>query len=133
MKLILKIIGTVILIIFMLISLLAGYFVYKTEYRKEHLYTYTSPDRECSLEIYQIGEPDWPFGSVKGRIVLKKGITPLYSIDFTQHNDGGGVYIEEDNIFWCEDSVRIIVRGEGQENTYTVNFNGTYSVKPQSA
>ncbi len=128
MKFILKIIGTGILIIFLLISLLAGYFVYKTEYRKEHLNIYTSPDRECSLEIYQIGEPDWPFGSVKGRMVLKKGIKTLCIVDFTQHNDGGGVYIEEDNIFWREDRVGIIVRGEGQETTYTVNFNGTYFV-----
>ncbi len=129
MKIAAKIIGTVIITLIAL----AGYFVYKTEYRKEHLNTYTSSDKVYRLEIYQIGEPDWPFGSVKGRMELKKGIKTLCGIDFTQHNDGGGVYIEEDDVVWYSDCITVSIWGEGQSDIYTVYFDGTYSVKPKTS
>ncbi len=128
MKTMFKIIGTVILAVLIIVMLFVGCIIYNNEYKKELAAEFKSIDSSYTLNVYQIGEPDWPFGSVQGRFVLKKGNNTLSDVKFTQHNDGGGIYIENENVRWKSDCVEILVNGEGQEILYTLKYDGLYIV-----
>lgn len=61
-----------------------------------------------------IGEPDWPFGSVSGRLVLKKGKDKISQTDFELRNDGGNINSNCWKVTWYEDYVEIILSGKEQ-------------------
>ena len=120
---ILLITATVLLSITALVIIPAAYF-WLTEFRVTDIAEYTSPysNGAYTLQIKQIGEPGFPFGPVKGRLLLYKDGKLLSKHDFVQHNDGAGLYIPKENIQWEYDRVHIKVVNETGVDTYTVMF-----------
>ncbi len=104
--------------------LLPAAYLYLTAFRVYDAAEYTSPysNGAYTLQIKQIGEPGFPFGPVKGRLLLYQDGKLLSKHDFVQHNDGAGVYIPEENIRWEYDRVHIKVISETGVDTYTVMF-----------
>ena len=87
----------------------------------------SSPSGGYSLSLYQVGDPEWPFGSVKAKLVLYD--TESKIVDETQfelNNDGGGVTsgnIVE--VVWLEDHVEIHMKEFDTVNqfTYVLNYD----------
>ncbi len=115
--------AAVLLSVTALVIIPAAYF-YLTAFRVTDNAEYTSPHSNgtYTLQIKQIGEPVFPFGPVKGRLLLYKDGKLLSKHDFVQHNDGAALYIPEENVQWEHDRVRIQVVSETGADTYTVMF-----------
>ena len=62
---------------------------YTVNYKKTTCDTSVSPDGKYELTLQAVGEPDWPFGSASGRLVLMEGKDKISQTDLELHNDGG--------------------------------------------
>lgn len=84
-----------------------------------------SPDGNYSVCLYQVGSPQWSFGSVGAKLVLKKSNGEIVDEkSFSLANDGAGVY--EGNlksITWLENEVEILMDAdEWPEEYYVLNY-----------
>lgn len=84
-----------------------------------------SPDGNYSVYLYQVGSPQWSFGSVGAKLVLKNSNDKvLDEKEFSLANDGAGVY--EGNlksITWMENKVEILMDAdEWPEEYYVLNY-----------
>lgn len=121
--------GTIIL----LIIIIAG-ITYKTTYSKTEVKTEVealiSNDNKYKLIIYEIGEPDWPFGSTHCRFVLYNDGEKVNELNFDIRNDGGRARRENFNVQWNADNVLIVVRGKEQKDiSYYLYFDGSTDIK----
>lgn len=64
--------------------------------------------------LQAVGEPEWPFGSASGRLVLKEGEDKISQTDFELNNDGASISSSCWKVTWHEDYVEIILSGEEQ-------------------
>lgn len=104
---------------------------YTANYKKTTCDTSVSPDGKYELTLQAVGEPDWPFGSASGRLVLKEGKDKVSETDFELYNDGGSINSSCWEVAWYEDYVEIILSGEEQsdeswvlaEQSFDVNLN----------
>ena len=115
------------LIIFLICAIIFGVniagFIYKTDYKKTEIKS-NSHDK-YSLTVYEIGEPDFPFGSAHCRFVLRRDKEKISSTDFEVCNDGGAALESNFDISWNSDGAEIIVNAEEQEDCiYYIYFNG---------
>lgn len=110
LKIILYIIG-IIIFIALLFWLSISYI---TNDKKITCDTSISKDGKYTLLLQMIGEPDWPFDSVSGRLVLKKGKDKISQTDFELRNDGGNINSNCWKVTWYEDYVEIILSGKEQ-------------------
>lgn len=112
-------------IVGLLVAIQVGIILYRVEFEKTELETYLSPDQAHQLVIYQIGEPDWPFGPAHGRFVLREGYKTVSQYNFSVANDGGSAHSGNFSVHWQEDRVCIVVNGEEQRDvTYQLFFDG---------
>jgi len=87
----------------------------------------SSPDNNYTIFLYQVGTPQWSFGSVSAKLVLKdfKG-KKIDEENFGLANDGGPV---TDNniveIIWLDDKVEIEMKefDTTQQYTYILNYS----------
>ena len=72
----------------------------------------SSPNGNYTVCLYQVGSPQWSFGAVKAKLVLKDGNgTVLDEVNFSLANDGTGVYVDNiKQISWSENRVEISMR-----------------------
>ena len=80
-----------------------------------------SPDSSYTVYLYQVGSPQWSFGSVNAKLVLKNsnGKT-VDEEEFALSNDGAGVFegnIKE--ITWLDNQVEIIMGESDTTNLFT--------------
>ena len=141
MKKIVKIIGGVfftlvkaglgILIMFtMLIVVIWLCFVYTTDYKKTTCDTAVSPDGVYQLTLQAIGEPDWPFGSASGRLILKESDSKISQIDFELRNDGGSISSDCWTVTWYEEYVEVVLSGEEQfDKQVLLYFDGKKEIQ----
>ena len=66
-----------------------------------------------TLAVYMIGEPDFPFGAVTCRAVLREGDKTLAAEDFSLHNDGKVPSPDDFQVSWQEEQV--ILRASSEE------------------
>ena len=117
-------------IFLILLLLLIGGFKYRTEYAKTEVGTYYSDDQDYKLLIYQIGEPQFPFGPGKCRFVLSKDDKRINRTDILLLNDGKWPHPENFNVSWASDHVSIVAKGEEQEEvTYILYYDGSRDSK----
>ncbi|MCB6414463.1 hypothetical protein OCV99_01545 [Dorea acetigenes] len=64
---------------------------YVTNCKKIDCDVSVSPNQNYELTLQQIGEPDWPFGSVSGRLVLVGNNRKIVQADFELRNDGASI------------------------------------------
>lgn len=85
-----------------------------------------SPDGNYTVYLYQVGSPQWSFGSVNAKLILKD--TSGKKIDeenFSLANDGAGVYAHNlKAITWMENEVEILMDADEQpEEYYILNYS----------
>ena len=88
---------------------------YTVNYKKITCDTSVSPDKKYEVILQAVGEPEWPFGSASGRLVLKEGEDKISQTDFELHNDGASISSSCWKVTWHEDYVEIILSGEDQQ------------------
>lgn len=85
-----------------------------------------SPDRKYTVYLYQVGSPQWSFGSVKAKLILKDSNGKTIDEEaFSLANDGAGVFASNiKEIIWSEAQVEIIM-GEcdtTRQFMYSLNY-----------
>ena len=119
-----KIILIVVLVLAIILSFPAV-FIYKTQYKKTEIITNSNTNDSHKLIVYEIGEPDFPFGAAHCRFDLNDGNKKISSLSFDVYNDGGWALKENFIVKWNDDGAEISVNGEEQEeHTYYLYFNG---------
>ena len=103
---------------------------YTVNYKKITCDTSVSPDKKYEVILQAVGEPEWPFGSASGRLVLKEGEDKISQTDFELHNDGASISSSCWKVTWHEDYVEIILSGEEQfEEQVILYFDGTKEIQ----
>ena len=105
-------------------------FSYITNYKKVTIDTSNSPDGKYELILQAVGEPDWPFGSASGQLILKEGKEKVSETDFELRNDGGSISSNCWKATWYEDYVEVILSGEEQfDEQVILYFDGTKEIQ----
>lgn len=104
------------LAVFMIFVSLAGCFE-----EEILIVSHNSPDGNYVVYLYQVGSPQWSFGSVNAKLVLKDNNgKKIDEKEFALSNDGAGVF--ESNIkeiTWLENQVEIIMGESDTTNQFT--------------
>ena len=80
MKKIMKFILGFVAVVFIIIVVLWGSFVYVLDYKITNVDTSISPDETYELVLQAVGEADFPFGSASRRLVLYEGKSRISKI-----------------------------------------------------
>ena len=103
---------------------------YTVNYKKTICDTSVSPDEKYELILQAIGEPEWPFGSASGRLVLMEGKDKISQTDFELYNDGGIISSRCWEVTWYEDYAEVILSGEEQfDERVTLYFDGSVDMQ----
>ncbi len=125
MKRIITIILCIASTLIVLILVFFLYILYMTNYKKSTCDTSISPDGKYELILQAIGEPDWPFGSASGRLILKKGKDKISETDFELHDDGGSISSDCWKVTWYGEYVEVVLSGEEQyDEQFVLYFDG---------
>ncbi len=119
-----------ILLVVLLISIsLFGYIKYKKSYSKKLVETSLSDDGSYILNIFMIGETDFPYGKTHCRFNLTRFSIEISELSFDIADDGANASENNFNITWNDEYVSIIVSGSEQEDvTYNLYFDGTTEI-----
>ena len=121
-----KRIATIFLVIVMMMSFSACFFVEEIE-EVLLITSEDSPDGSYTVSLYQLGSPQWSFGSVDAKLVLtdREGAV-IDQVKFRLANDGAGVGAGNiEQITWLDNQVEIIM-GES-DTTRKFTFVLSYS------
>lgn len=100
-------------------------FWYITNYKATTCDISVSPNEKYELMLQAVGEPDWPFGSASGRLVLKQGENKISQSDFELQNDGASISSSCWKVTWYEDYVEVVLSGREQSDEKLIlYFNG---------
>ena len=95
---------------------------YRMDYRRTPVVSFTEGGRE--VKVYQIGDPQFPFGQTRGRLVLLNDGRKVASVDFEVSDDGAVLQPQNFRVDWKADRVEITVYGSEQEpETITLEFD----------
>lgn len=109
-----------------LILILAGSLWYVTECKYTDIDIQVSPDERCKLTLQMKGEPEWPFGSTYGRILVRYDEKMINKINFEIHDDGAMLGKENWNIIWGLAGVQITLLGSEQDDQILqIMYDGT--------
>ncbi len=102
-----------------------GSILYITGYKTERVDVQQSPDYVYEVELQSVGEPDWPFGSAHGRLLLSENGTLISKRNIKIANDGSSFSKNAWNVTWQSDYVEIVLFGEEQyDELVRLYFNG---------
>ena len=103
---------------------------YTVNYKKTTCDTSVSPDGKYELTLQAVGEPEWPFGSASGRLVLKEEKNEISQTDFELKNDGGSISGSCWKVTWYENYVEVILSGEEQsDERFILYFDGKIKIE----
>ncbi len=104
------------------ITVLVGWFIYTTGYQKHVINTYEND--QYKLVIYQVGEPDFPFGATYCSLELSRDDNKIDEMEAAIHNDGKRIDSENFDVVWMENGVAVTTHGEEQDDrTYVLYFD----------
>ena len=130
MKKIMKFILGFVAIVFIIIMVLWGSFVYVSDYKITRIDTSASPDGAYELVLQAVGEADWPFGAASGRLILYEGKSKISKTDFELWDDGGCIRSSIWEVTWHEDCVEVILSGDEQfDEQIILYFDGKKETK----
>jgi len=115
-----KTILTVLLAILAVAMVVYGLFRYTSTYRRRLVSICSNENYE--LEIYQIGDAGFPFGSVKGRTVLKADGKVISRCDYELANDGKNIGEENFEVSWESDWVTVTVLAEEEDPETVIQY-----------
>lgn len=84
--------------------------------------TAQSIDGVYEVILQKVGEPQFPFGSASGKLLLKKGEMIVSEADFETANDGAQISGWDWSVAWYDDYVEIILSGEEQYDEFVVLY-----------
>lgn len=113
-KAFLCILGSVLL----LLAAVWGGIRYRTRYEVVLLDSSFSPDGEYTLTLASVGEPDWPFGSARGRITLKQNEKQLSRTEIDIADDGCQLGKEHWSIVWQDTHAAVTLRASEQPDEH---------------
>lgn len=111
-----KIVSLIIGIIVGLFLILLGSLWYVTECRCTDINTQISPDERCQLTLQMKGEPEWPFGSTYGRIIVKYDDKIIKKLEFEIHDDGARLGKDNWEVVWGVAGVQVTLMGSEQDD-----------------
>lgn len=120
-----KIIRMILYILGTLIVLIAVFWIcfsYVTNYKKTICDVAISEDKKYELTLMAIGEPDWPFGSANGWLILNENKNKISQTDFELRNDGAMISSHCWKVTWHEDYVEVILSGSEQSDEYILLY-----------
>lgn len=101
------------LVVILLVAILSfvSLFIYEDQFIKQEICRESSPDNAFVLILYQVGSPQWSFGSVEAKLVLENANgKKVDEVTFSLANDGAGVFEGNiEKITWLENQVEIIM------------------------
>ncbi len=120
-----KIVIYVLVIFIIPCAMLWGSIKYVRDYKKTICDTSISLDEGYTLTLLAIGEPEWPFGSADGRLILENENEKISTVDFVLRNDGGMINSNCWNVTWYDEFVEVIISGKEQSDLQIIlYFNG---------
>ncbi len=120
-----KIIAIVCISIMIFIMLVVGIMIYQTKYKVTQIGTYTTSDGRYSVEIMQIGEPDFPFGAAHCKMELFADKKSVSRYSFSVYDDGASAGTNNFEVYFQSENVQIIVSGSEQPDTiYRLFYDG---------
>ena len=129
-KKIMKFILGFVAVVFIIMVVFWGSFVYISEYKITKADTSVSPDESYELVLQAVGEADFPFGSALGRLILYEGKSKISKADFELFDDGGCIRSSIWEVTWHEDCVKVILSGDEQlDEQIILYFDGRKEVK----
>ncbi len=130
MKKIMKFILGFVAVVFIIIIVLWGSFVYVSDYKITEADTSVSSDGTHKLVLQAVGEADFPFGSASGRLILYEGKSKISKADFELFDDGGCIRSSIWEVTWHEDCVEVILSGDEQPDEQIIlYFAGRKEIK----
>ncbi len=111
------------------------WFLYIEEWRIQTIDEQSSPDGTYTLTLQQKGDPEWPFGSVYGRMLLKEHDKLLSKTPVSAENDGSDLTPGNWIVDWQEDMVVVVIDStEGEDQIYRLSYVGDIQeIKPEEA
>lgn len=110
MKTLLKIFGTFAIAAVVLF----GIFLYMVRFKVTVIDTAQSADGVYEVTLQAIGEPDWPYGSASGRLILMKDKRIVSKTDVRISDDGIPITKGNWRVAWSETDVEITLSGSEQ-------------------
>lgn len=95
---------------------------YTVNYKKTTCDISVSPDGKYELTLQAVGEPNWPFGSASGRVVLKKDDQEISNVEFELHNDGGSISNRCWTVTWYDEYAEVTLSGEEQSDEHILLY-----------
>ena len=130
MKKTLKFVLGFVAVVFIILAVFLGSFVYVSDYKITKVDTSVSPDGTYELVFQAVGEADFPFGSASGRLVLYEGKSRISRSDFELWDDGGSIRSEIWDITWHGDYVKVVLSGDEQfDEQIILYFDGRKEIK----
>ncbi len=112
-----------VLSLLLILSALTGIMLYRTKYRKTVICKSSSANGIYTLEICEIGEPEFPYGKTDCRCILLKDGRPVEKVDFYVLNDGKHMAADQFIVSWNDEFAEILVSAEEQEDQkYILNY-----------
>lgn len=109
-----------------LILILAGSLWYVTECKCTDIDTQISPDERCQLTLQMKGEPEWPFGSTHGRIIVRYDDQVIRKIEITIYDDGATLRKENWSVVWGAAGAQVTLMGSEQDDQILqIMYDGT--------
>lgn len=93
--------------VLLLVILTFGLLYFNASKAKTEVYRQSSEDGSQNVVIYEVGEPDWPFGNAHYKVYGPSN----FSVDVSDDGGSGGFTVE-----WKETSVVITFRGSEQKD-----------------
>lgn len=120
----------VITVIILTIALIWISFYYATNYKKTICDTSVSSDGKYELSLLAVGEPEWPFGSATGLLILKEGKNTISKTQFELRNDGGMINSHCWKVTWNDEYVEVIISGKEQfDEQIILSFDGKKEIQ----
>lgn len=95
---------------------------YTVNYKKTTCDISVSPDGKYELTLQAVGEPNWPFGSASGRVVLEKEDQEISNVEFELHNDGGSISNRCWTVTWYDEYAEVTLSGEEQSDEHILLY-----------
>ncbi|MBQ8859433.1 MAG: hypothetical protein IJ012_06580 [Clostridia bacterium] len=124
MEVVKNIVVTLVVLMLVAAILSVSVFIYEYRFEKKEVYREGSPNGEYHFILYQVGQPEWPFGPVKAEIraLNTKGKT-IDKESIVIHTDGGQLhetYIDE--ICWGDNMIEVVCSGEDGTASYVLEL-----------
>ncbi|MBQ7766348.1 MAG: hypothetical protein IJ397_05875 [Lachnospiraceae bacterium] len=125
--------AVVLIVVLLVVALLWGLY-YITELEETKVNEFYSDDGKYTLTMYEVGDADFPFGSVNGKFVLKDNTQAVINTcKFSVADDGAGLKGNVPAIRWTDNSVMAIVSGsEQKDQLYIMYYDGTLEDRQSS-